>query len=217
MNELRKEIRRNLSLLADKSLRTKEFVGEIIDLGYSTLPLRRDDTNHGEAHIERSSDIEYAHEEVRWPGVVIEVCNSAEKKKELSYLANDYIFETKGAVRVVIGLDIDYKHRQGSISMFRPQISTDSEGQKVWEIAEIMENDVCHLPSKGKNPELKLKYHSRWVGQSSLRPRCWPENISSGFCTCTALPGYYRVVFYPSIHALPLSQRSRGQGLWFRA
>ena len=55
------------------------------------------------------------------PAVVIEVSNS-QKKKDLKTLARNYIIHTLGDVRLVIGIDIDYRRtRMRVVSVWRAE------------------------------------------------------------------------------------------------
>jgi hypothetical protein len=77
----------------------------------------------GGTTIRRQPDATFKHCDAHWPGVVIEVSYS-QKTKAIPHLADDYILETNGSVRVVVGLDIDYKTKKGTISMWRPDYVT---------------------------------------------------------------------------------------------
>lgn len=48
-------------------------------------------------------DATFQHDDALWPGVVIEVAYS-QSSKDIPNLADDYILETNGSVRVVVGL-----------------------------------------------------------------------------------------------------------------
>ncbi|TKA61444.1 hypothetical protein B0A49_11799 [Cryomyces minteri] len=60
----------------------------------------------------------------------------------LTTVADDYILETNGSIRVVVGLDIDYKTKKATISMWRPEYVTDGQGHMELEAAQTMENQI---------------------------------------------------------------------------
>ena len=65
------------------------------------------DISLGPGNCRSSPDGSIGHLGARVPAVVIEVSYS-QKKKDLKTLARDYIIQTFGNVRLVIGVDIDY-------------------------------------------------------------------------------------------------------------
>jgi hypothetical protein len=73
-------------------------------------------------------DAVFQHTAAHWPGVIIEVSFS-QKKKMLKDLAEDYIFGSDGNVRVVVGLDIEYRQsKMATLSVWRPQFVADEDG-----------------------------------------------------------------------------------------
>lgn len=56
--------------------------------------------------------------------------------------ADDYILETIASVRVVVGLDIDYKTNKGTISMWHPRYVENEQGQLELEATQTVYNEV---------------------------------------------------------------------------
>jgi hypothetical protein len=54
----------------------------------------------------------------------------AQKKRDLTRLTDDYILESNGDIRVVIGLDVEYKGKMAALSLWRPQIRTNDSEEK---------------------------------------------------------------------------------------
>jgi hypothetical protein len=87
-------------------------------------------------------DIMFQHLDAQWPGVVIEVSFS-QKKKDLKNLAEDYILGSDGNIRVVVGLDIEYKQsKKTTLSVWRPQYVECKDGQEELICARIVFDQV---------------------------------------------------------------------------
>jgi hypothetical protein len=65
----------------------------------------------------------------QYPAVVIEVSYS--QKRDLPRLADDYILGSDSDIRVVIGLEVDYKGKMATISVWRPRIQTSDTGEEL--------------------------------------------------------------------------------------
>ncbi len=65
--------------------------------------------------------------------------------KDLPHLADDYILETNGSVRVVVGIDIDYYTKKGTISFWCPKYVTNEQGELRLEASEIFHAEVYAL------------------------------------------------------------------------
>ncbi|KAG8408025.1 hypothetical protein J3459_018261 [Metarhizium acridum] len=74
-------------------------------------------------------DAQFRHLRAQYPGVVIEV-SYTQKRKELAHIAEDYILGSKGSVRVVIGLDIEYRNsKKATLSVWRPDVVQNEAGE----------------------------------------------------------------------------------------
>lgn len=74
-------------------------------------------------------DISFTHADAKWPGVIIEVSYSG-KRKDLPWLADDYIMGSDGNIRVVIGLDVEYRGaRSAALLVWRPKLVVGEDGQ----------------------------------------------------------------------------------------
>jgi len=82
-----------------------------------------------------SPDIMFIHERAHWPGIIIEVSYSI-KTKDLPKLADRYILDSDGNVKVVIGFDIEYqrpnqtqaKSREAVFSVWEPEYIQNDRG-----------------------------------------------------------------------------------------
>jgi hypothetical protein len=91
-----------------------------------------------------SPDGSIKHVEAKYPGVVIEVSYS-QKMKDLPLLASDYIIGSRGSIRAVVGIDLEYTGKKATLSVWRPQIRRNKEGRKRIFIHRAISKQVCLL------------------------------------------------------------------------
>ena len=58
--------------------------------------------------FKRMPNVRFHHEDAAWPSVVIEVSYS-QKRKSLIDLAENYLLASDGGIRVMVGIDLEYK------------------------------------------------------------------------------------------------------------
>lgn len=94
-----------------------------------------------------SPDIQFQHAYAKYPGVIIEIAYS-QKIKALAVLAEEYIVGSNGNIRVVIGIDIDYRGtNKASISVWRPHQRLNAAGQSVTSIEQTVTGQVIFQKS----------------------------------------------------------------------
>ena len=72
---------------------------------------------------------------------------TAQKKKDLSRLADAYILGSNADIRVVIGIDVEYKgSEKASISIWCPHIGVDAVGEKELSVVQTVMDKVCSRP-----------------------------------------------------------------------
>jgi hypothetical protein len=144
-----KEVERRLDAIADGETPSRSFAQKIKHNGSGRLIFQSAEDDDTQTTIKREPDAEFKHEDAHWPGVVIEVSYS-QKTKALPHLANNYILETNGNVRVVVGLDLDYKTKKATVSIWRPQYVTTQQG----EVDLVAAQTVDHQVSTVHDPNL---------------------------------------------------------------
>ncbi|KAK3349974.1 hypothetical protein B0T25DRAFT_254501 [Lasiosphaeria hispida] len=68
-------------------------------------------------------DASFAHKDAEKYGVIVEVANS-QKRRDLKYLADDYILGSRGLTQLVIGIDLEYPQNKGKearVIVWRPR------------------------------------------------------------------------------------------------
>ncbi|KAG9232706.1 hypothetical protein BJ875DRAFT_505834 [Amylocarpus encephaloides] len=105
------EIQVQLKSIQDASA---EFAKEIRSGGSASIKFA--DEEYGK----HDPDAQFRHSKAQFPGIVIEVSYS-QKRKDLERLADDYILGSDSNIRVVVGLDIEYKttDKKATLSVFR--------------------------------------------------------------------------------------------------
>jgi len=74
-------------------------------------------------------DASFKHIDAKYPGVVIEVSYS-QKKRGLPCLADGYILGSDAEIRAVVGLDLDYRGKMATLSIWRPRTEVNAAGEK---------------------------------------------------------------------------------------
>lgn len=72
---------------------------------------------------------------------MIEVSYS-QKVKDLPRLADDYILKTYESVHVFVGLNIDYRTKKGTISMWRPHKIKNEQGELKLKAAQTLNAQI---------------------------------------------------------------------------
>ncbi|CZR67846.1 uncharacterized protein PAC_17745 [Phialocephala subalpina] len=109
------EIEKTLECLADKEIEARPFIEGIKPFQYK---------------------------DAAWPGVVIEVAHSQERKS-LVGLADNHILGSYSGIGVVVGLDLDHKKsKEASISVWRLKNSVNDDGEVEGKVEQVVDNQV---------------------------------------------------------------------------
>ena len=136
---------------------TAEFAKGLVHLRHSTIyyppPL-----STSKKDTERSPDCSWAYDDmVDYPSCIIEVANS-QTTKNLTKLAQDYIFGTGAAVRTVVGFDFYRRSKKATMSIWRPKLN--DEGiltGTVCEVVQIRHEDGQRNQDEGAGLRLSLE------------------------------------------------------------
>ncbi|OBT50221.1 hypothetical protein VE04_09152 [Pseudogymnoascus sp. 24MN13] len=130
-----KAIERRLSNIAHSGTDSSSFAQEIKYNGSGRLTFRT--ANNDGKHMVRQPDAVFKHKKAGMPAVILEVSYS-QKSKAIPHLADNYILESNANIRVVVGLDLDYKTKKAIVSMWRPNYVTTPEDELELEAAQTV-------------------------------------------------------------------------------
>lgn len=150
--ELVDEITSQLKVLQNGDGPSAKFARDIKHFASSRVDFPQDINDPETKYYRREPDASFGHRQARYPGVILEVCYS-QKSREIPYLADDYILNTDGNVKVVVGLDIDYKRSQrAALSVWRPKYVM-NQGDLEFRTTAVVEGEV-RLPVLISNESL---------------------------------------------------------------
>jgi hypothetical protein len=130
------EILRQLDTIAQSGSPSAVFAGDIENS--ASAEINFEDTEYGS----HQPDASFQHFEAQYPGVILELSYS-QKKKDLPRLANEYILGSDADIRVVIGIDVEYKgSKKASVSMWRPRIGGNDVGEKELFVVQTVTDQV---------------------------------------------------------------------------
>jgi hypothetical protein len=94
-----------------------------------------------------SPDISFGHIDAKYPSVIIETSFS-QKRKDLPRLADDYILGSRGNIKLVIGLDIEYRASKiATVSVWKPKKGFGEDGVPYLCVEKVVDNEARPLVS----------------------------------------------------------------------
>jgi hypothetical protein len=135
-------IKKKLDHLAQMEIETQPFIQKIKQIaGGMFFPIDDDQQKH---KIEHVPDIMFKYKGAMWPSIVIEVSYS-QKKKDLPYLADDYILRSDGGIKVMVGIDLDYrKSKRASISIWQLKTFINDYGKSTDKVEQVIKDQVSY-------------------------------------------------------------------------
>lgn len=146
------------------------FAREILGMGSSNIDLLGTETQEGKPKMRRDPDYSFQHREARWAGVVLELCYPL-KRRALPHLADDYLLETDGNIRILVGIDLDTYTKKGTISTWQPLFKKDDRGVIVeLEAALVIDEEVFRdrYGNPNQDPESGLHLDLEDFGPTDL-------------------------------------------------
>ena len=171
LGSITKDIDTQLSAISESNHSAAALARQIDHLCSSTIRLEDGSTHN--------PDSQYKHRAAQYPGVAIEVAYSQSKKeggKILSKLADQYIVESSGGIKLVICINLEYRGtKKATISTWSPKyikdqgeeylVASETMGSQVWKL-----KDLClHVTDESRNFERKMDpaLHKMFFGSNS--------------------------------------------------
>ena len=128
-----------LRLIVEENSPASEFARQIIHARSTTITFS--DPDYGR----HDPDDSFRYLKARFPNMIFEISFS-QKRQDLARLADEYILGSNGSIRVVVGIDIDYKDKSAMLSMWRPQLQVNNAGKEELVVHQTLSDQVClHL------------------------------------------------------------------------
>ena len=147
---IRTEIDRQLASFRNGSSPTAFFAQQIESIDSTSLMFQN--------NLHYSPDMQYRHEGAEYPGLIVEVAYSQSNRdggKNLLRLAEQYIIQSRGNIKLVVGISIEYVPPRkpftprATVSVWRPKLGKDEFGPylKVNEeiISEVLRAKIIFL------------------------------------------------------------------------
>lgn len=153
------------------------FAKDIHSAGCAWIDLVGTEEEDGKPKLRRSPDQWFRHRKAHWAGVIVEL-SYPEKRRAVPHLADDYILDTDGNVRIVVGFDLDTVTKKATISTWRPLIkkSGNSEPDEL-EATLVIDNEVFRDESGNPNPDPDAGLR---LGLEDFAPTCLTEDLPPG-------------------------------------
>ena len=130
------DIVQQLRSIAKGNGRASEFARRIKHGGSATISFS--DSEYGR----HEPDALFRHREAQFPGVIIEI-SYTQKRRDLARIAQDYILGSSGNIRKVVGIDVDYKDKSATLSIWQPQLQASEAGEEELVAHQTLSNQVC--------------------------------------------------------------------------
>ncbi len=137
-NSVADDIVQQLRSIAQEKGPASEFARRIKHGGSSSITFS--DPEYGK----HDPDDQFSYDQALFSNVILEV-SYTQKRKAVARLADEYILGSDGNVSVVIGIDIDYKDKSATLSMWRPQLHVNIAGEEELVAHQTLSNQVCSL------------------------------------------------------------------------
>ncbi|OBT71979.1 hypothetical protein VF21_08579 [Pseudogymnoascus sp. 05NY08] len=123
-------IKDRLDAIADSNAQSKLFVQDIVACGSADLLI--EPPSNVRVVIHHNPDSQFMYIGTCWPTVIIELANSP-GLKSLSRLAEDYILQSQGNIRAVVGFEFHMETKKVSLTVWRPDffMGPEKEGPTV--------------------------------------------------------------------------------------
>jgi hypothetical protein len=154
------EIRKKLDEIAAACDRaSSDFAQKICSMGSARIDLLGTEGREGEPKMRRDPDFSFTHRDAQWAGVILELSYPL-KRNALPHLADDYLLESNGNIRMLVSLDLDTETKRGTISTWQPNFKRNEKGVIVeLEAALVRDAEVFRDKYGNPNPDPESGLH----------------------------------------------------------
>ncbi|TWU72827.1 hypothetical protein ED733_001653 [Metarhizium rileyi] len=118
------------------------------------------ETGDDNGPTKREPDIQFQYSDTTYPSVIGEVSYSQDGK-DLRALAQDYILYSDGEVKLVIGLDLNYRNEPSTVSLWRPKFTEIEDGLELGISEEVKQVPFCSSNGQVLNSDRSLEMDLR--------------------------------------------------------
>jgi hypothetical protein len=176
------EISKQLQTIIDEGGPASKFAAQINNGQSSRILLRADNSEDGQSVdsnicLQRQPDAQFQHCLAAYPGVVVEVSYS--QNGNLRKLAWEYILNSNGNIKVVIGIDVKYDGKESTVSLWRPAyVREEGEDLDILEVDQVIKSEVRgHLPYRKDCARICQVFRTQ-DGHPANKRRCLRLNLS---------------------------------------
>jgi hypothetical protein len=102
-------------------------------------------SNDEQEYASRSPDAAFRHNDAGYPSIIIETSFS-QKRKDLARIAEHYILGSYGNIRMVVGLDIEYRgSKRATVSVWESDMGLKEDGTMYLRAKKTVNNEVWLL------------------------------------------------------------------------
>ncbi|KAF2787057.1 hypothetical protein K505DRAFT_288605 [Melanomma pulvis-pyrius CBS 109.77] len=190
------EIRSQLKAIRSGTGRKAQFAQKVQPARSTEI---RFPTSASSSKSKYEPDASFWHDDTQYPGVIIEVSYS-QNKKRLGRLAENYLIDSDANVRAVVGLDIVYGEkgsRKATLSIWRPRLFDTADGPELRTVQEVKDEAFRDDDGNPTNhPGLRLRL-SDFAFEELARREMGDEDVEisiSGIQLCKYLVAAERKV-----------------------
>ncbi|OAA34769.1 hypothetical protein NOR_08281 [Metarhizium rileyi] len=131
------------------------------------------ETGDDNGPTKREPDIQFQYSDTTYPSVIGEVSYSKDGK-HLRALAQDYILYSDGEVKLVIGLDLNYRNEPSTVSLWRPKFTEIEDGLELGISEEVKQVPFCSSNGQALNSDRLLEIDLRDFAPDEVS-KTWPD------------------------------------------
>ncbi|KAF5025158.1 hypothetical protein F66182_2734 [Fusarium sp. NRRL 66182] len=159
------------SALKNSTGEAKSIAKRIISVQDCHVYLEKTGDNYGP--VKREPDIQFQYFGMAYPSIIVEVSYSQDGKA-LRRLAQEYILYSDGEVKLVIGIDLNYRNEPSTVSLWRPEFTEVEDGLILGISEEVKQVPFCSSSGEPLNSDQSLKINLGDFAPDEVS-KTWPD------------------------------------------